>query len=72
MIGKRTQKALARRKINGTTLGRPFGSINRRHVWDGKEKQILLLRSQGFGLTKIARTTNLGVETVYAFLKKRE
>ena len=56
--------------MNGKTLGRPYESVNRRHVWDGKEKQILLLRSQGFGVTKIARTTNLGVGTVYAFLKK--
>ena len=70
MISKRTKEALQRRKMNGKTLGRPCGSVNRRHVWDGKEKQILLLRSQGFGVTKIARTTNLGVGTVYAFLKK--
>ena len=70
MISKRTKEALQRRKINGGKLGRPFGSVNRRHVLDGKEKQILLLRSQGFGVTKIARTTNLGVGTVYAFLKK--
>lgn len=37
MISKRTKEALARRKMNGKTLGRPYGSRNKRHALDGKE-----------------------------------
>lgn len=56
----------------GVRLGRPFGSVNKTHVWNGKEKQILRLLKQGVGKTQIARATGMGVGSVYAFLSMRE
>ena len=69
MISQRTKEALARRKADGKKLGRPAGSMNKKHVWDGKEKRILRLVDQGVGKVKIARMTGMGVGSLYSFLK---
>ena len=71
MISKRTKEALQRRKANGKHLGRPLGSLNKKHALDGKEKEIKEMRRKGVPVTKIAKKLNVSHVTVYDFLKKR-
>ena len=72
MISKRTKEALARRKSSGKQLGRPRGSTNKRHIWDGKERLILSLSRQGIGAAGISRATGISVGTIYSFLKQKK
>lgn len=72
MISKRTKEALQRLKAEGRNLGRPAGSKNRKHVWNGKEEQINRLLKQGVGKTKTARLTGMGVGSVYAFIRHQQ
>ena len=70
MISKRTKEALRRRKMNGEKLGRPFGSVNRRHVLDGKESQIRAELANGASVAEIAKKHNVGKSTVYRLLSQ--
>ena len=70
MISKRTKEALRRRKMNGGKLGRPFGSVNRRHVLDGKESQIRAELANGASVAEIAKKHNVGKSTVYRLLSQ--
>ncbi len=70
MISKRTKEALQRRKANGKVLGRPRGRRNTRHIWDGKEQEIIRLLDQGFCKTEVARLTGMSVGSIYAFLAR--
>lgn len=71
MISKRTKEALQRRKANGKALGRPPGSPNKKHVLDGKQKEIEDLRRKGVPVTKIAKKMNVSSGTLYKFLRKK-
>ena len=53
-------------------LGRPRGSTNKRHIWDGKERLILSLSRQGIGAAGISRATGISVGTIYSFLKQKK
>lgn len=57
MISKRTKEALQRRKSSGKKLGRPFGSVNRRHILDGKESQIRAELANGATVAEITKNT---------------
>ena len=70
MISKRTKEALRRRKMNGGKLGRPFGSVNRRHVLDGKESQIRAELANGASVAEIAKKHNVGKSTIYRLLSQ--
>ena len=70
MISKRTKEALQRRKINGGKLGRPFGSVNRRHVLDGKEAQIRAELANGATVAEITKKHKVGKSTVYRFISQ--
>ena len=70
MISKRTKEALQRRKMIGGKLGRPFGSVNRRHVLDGKEAQIRAELANGATVAEITKKHNVGKSTVYRFLSQ--
>ena len=70
MISKRTKEALQRRKANGKAIGRPKGTNNVKHIWNGKEKKIRRLLKQGTEKTKIARITGISVSSLYSFLKQ--
>ena len=70
MISKRTKEALQRRKAAGKVLGRPRGRRNTRHIWDGKEQEIIRLLDQGFCKTEVARLTGMSVGSIYAFLAR--
>ena len=71
MISKRTKEALARRKMNGKTLGRPCGSRNKRHALDGKEDLLDRLLRQKMPKQEIAKKLNVCYGTLYKFLKKK-
>ena len=70
MISKRTKEALQRRKMNGGKLGRPFGSVNRRHILDGKEAQIRAELANGATVAEITKKHKIGKSTVYRFLSQ--
>lgn len=72
LISQRTKEALARIKASGRKLGREFGSRNKKHILDGKEKEILLLINKGIPKTKIAKLMGCSIFTIYEFLKLKE
>ena len=72
LISQRTKEALNRIKASGRKLGREFGSRNKKHILDGKEKEILLLINKGIPKTKIAKLMGCSIFTIYEFLKSKE
>lgn len=72
LISQRTKEALARIKASGRKLGREFGSRNKKHILDDKEKEILLLINKGIPKTKIAKLMGCSIFTIYKFLKSKE
>lgn len=72
LISQRTKEALNRIKASGRKLGREFGSRNKKHVLDGKEKEILLLINKEIPKTKIVKLMGCSIFTIYEFLKSKE
>lgn len=72
LISQRTKEALNRIKASGHKPGREFGSRNKKHVLDGKEKEILLLINKEIPKTKIAKLMGCSIFTIYEFLKSKE
>lgn len=71
LISQRTKEALARIKASGRKLGREFGCRNKKHILDGKEKEVLLLINKGIPKTKVAKLMGCSIFTIYEFLKSR-
>ncbi len=69
LISQRTKEALARLKSTGKRLGRTPGSKNKKHILDGKEREIILLYKQGLAKTKIAQRLGVSSKTIYNYLK---
>ena len=69
LISQRTKEALARLKSVGKKLGRTKGSKNKKHILDGKEKELILLYQQGLAKTKIAKRLGVSSKTVYNYLR---
>ncbi len=69
LISQRTKKALSRIKASGRKLGRQFGSRNKKHILDGKEKDILKLINKGLPKKQIAKLMRVSIFTLYQFLK---
>ena len=69
LISQRTKEALSRIKASGRKLGRQFGSRNKKHILDGKEKDILKLINKGLPKKQIARLMRVSIFTLYQFLK---
>ena len=55
LIAERTREALAKKKSEGITLGRPAGSKNKHNKLDGKEEEIIKLLKKGIPKYKIAK-----------------
>lgn len=69
LISQRTKEALSRIKASGRKLGRQFGSRNKKHILDGKEKDILKLINKGLPQKQIAKLMRVSIFTLYQFLK---
>ena len=69
LISQRTKEALSRIKASGRKLGRQFGSRNKKHILDGKEKDILKLINKGMPKKQIAKLMRVSIFTLYQFLK---
>ncbi|MBO7244393.1 MAG: master DNA invertase Mpi family serine-type recombinase [Alphaproteobacteria bacterium] len=70
LISQRTKEALARLKSMGKKLGRANGSKNKKHILDGKERELVLLYQQGLAKTKIAKHLGVSSKTVYNYLRE--
>ena len=69
LISQRTKEALSRIKASGRKLGRQFGSRNKKHILDGKEKDILKLINKDLPKKQIAKLMRVSIFTLYQFLK---
>ena len=69
LISQRTKEALARKRAEGVTLGRPKGKKSSRVKLSGKEKIIKDLRDQGLSQRKIALIYKVNRMTVAKFIK---
>ena len=69
LISQRTKEALSRIKASGRKLGRQFGSRNKKHILDGKDKDFLKLFNLGVPKKQIAKLMRVSIFTLYQFLK---
>lgn len=67
-ISNKNRAGAKRRVANGYALGRPQGAKNKRHVLDGKEKQILKMYSNGASMYAIAQKLKVSGPTIKRFL----
>ena len=68
LISQRTKEALSRIKASGRKLGRQFGCKNKKHILDGKEKEIADLLAKGVTKARIARIMGVSNKTIYKFV----
>lgn len=71
LISQRTKEALARKKAEGITLGRPKGRKSSRVKLSGKEEIIKDLREQGVTISEIAKIYKVNRNTVSSFIRER-
>ncbi len=69
LISLRTKEALARRKQEGKSLGRPKGACNKKSKMEGKEKIIQKLLQQKAPKYKIAKKLNISKPTLNKYIK---
>ena len=72
LISQRTKEALARKKAEGVTLGRPKGSLSSHVKLSGKENTIADLLDQGISQSQIARIFKVNRMTVARFIKNNQ
>lgn len=72
LISQRTKEALARKKAEGITLGRPKGSRSSHVKLSGKENTIAELLEQGISQSQIARIFKVNRMTVSKFIKDKQ
>jgi len=72
MISQRTKEALARKKSEGKTLGRPKGSYAKRTKLTGKEDDIRELLRKNISVSAIGRILGVNRLTVGAFIKRHQ
>ena len=71
LISQRTKEALARKKAEGITVGRPKGRKSSRVKLSGKEEIIKDLREQGVTICEIAKIYKVNRNTVSSFIRER-
>jgi DNA invertase Pin-like site-specific DNA recombinase len=71
LISQRTKEALARRKSEGQTLGRPKGSLSKETKLTGKEAEIKDLLKKKVSVSTIGRILGVHRLTVDSFIKTR-
>ena len=69
LISQRTKEALSRIKASGRKLGRQFGCKNKKHILDGKEKEISSLIEKGVTKARIAKIMGVSSKTIYNFMR---
>lgn len=70
LISQRTKEALARKRAEGVTLGRPKGKKGSSKL-KGKENRIRGLLAKGYSLNHIAKILGVHRTTLSAFIKKK-
>lgn len=70
LISQRTKEALARKKSEGKTLGRPRGRKNSSYKLSGKEELVTKLFQKGTPQYKIAQICKVDRNTVAKFIKE--
>lgn len=70
LISQRTKEALARKKAEGVTLGRPIGRKSKTLKLTGKEEEIKALLDQKISKSAIGRIFGVNRLTVSSFIKK--
>ena len=71
LISQRTKEALARKKAEGITLGRPKGRKSTKYKLTGKETLIIELIKSGISKRKIAKICKVDRNTLARFIKNR-
>jgi len=71
LISQRTKEALARKRAEGMTLGRPCGKKSSYVKLTGREQDIKLLLERQFSKSAIGRIYGVNRMTVDSFLKER-
>lgn len=69
LISQRTKEALARKKKEGTVLGRPKGSRSTKTKLSGKEEKIVQMLKEGKSKSSIARKLKVSRITLLTFIK---
>lgn len=69
LISQRTKEALARKRAEGVTLGRPVGRKSSHVKLTGKDETIKVLREQGVSLVKIAKIFKVDRMTVAKYIR---
>jgi DNA invertase Pin-like site-specific DNA recombinase len=70
LISQRTKEALARRKAEGKSLGRPKGRLGKSKL-DGRENEIKNLLGHKVSKAAIARVMGISRTALLAFLRTR-
>lgn len=68
LISQRTKEALARKKADGSILGRPKGSLSHKTKLTGKEKMIFNMLKEGYTKVEIIKKLHVSKGTLYRFL----
>jgi len=72
LISQRTKEALARKKSEGQTLGRPKGSLSKETKLTGKEEEIKVLLKKKVSVSAIGRILGVHRLTADSFIKSRK